>query len=61
MTKTSAATQGNNISGGYVEMGMESSDRQYTGGIGVMRIYNRSLTGAEVEQNYNAVRSRFGI
>ena len=60
MTKTSAVTQGNNISGGYVEMGMENSDRQYTGGIGVMRIYNRSLTDAEVTQNYNAVRSRFG-
>ncbi len=61
MTKTTATgTQGNSASGGYVEIGKESDDRQFTGGIGVMRIYNRGLTDAEVEQNYNAVKSRFG-
>jgi hypothetical protein len=61
MTKTSAVTQGNNISGGYVEMGMENSDRQYTGGIGVMRIYNIALTDTQVEQNFNALRTRYGL
>ena len=61
MTKTSAVTQGNYSTGGFVEIGRESADRQYTGGIGVMRIYNRSLSDAEVEQNYNALRTRFGV
>lgn len=31
------------------------------GKIGISRIYNRALTAAEVQQNFNAQRSRFGI
>jgi hypothetical protein len=41
-----------------------SSDTQYNflnGGIAVARIYNTALTGAQVTQNYNAQRARFGL
>ena len=41
-----------------------SSDTQYNflnGGIAVARIYNTALTSAQVTQNYNAQRARFGL
>jgi hypothetical protein len=31
------------------------------GNIAIMRVYNRALSAAEVKQNYNALRDRFGI
>ena len=31
------------------------------GDIAVMQIYNRNLTQAESEQNYNALKTRFGL
>ena len=62
MTKTTVTgTQGDYATGANVEIGKESADRQYTGGIGVMRIYNRMLTDAEVTQNFSALRNRFGV
>lgn len=33
----------------------------YKGSMGIIRIYNRALTSAEILQNFNADRSRFGI
>jgi hypothetical protein len=39
-----------NTTGGY-----------YSGKIGIVSIYNRALSGAEVLQNYNATKSRFGL
>ena len=33
----------------------------YSGKIGAARMYNRQLTSAEVAQNYNATKSRFGL
>ena len=33
----------------------------YSGKIGAARMYNRQLTSAEVLQNYNATKSRFGL
>ena len=42
-------------------IGRESSGRQFSGGIGVIKIYNRALAGAEVLSNFNALRGRFGI
>jgi hypothetical protein len=35
------------------------NDRFFNGKIGLVRIYNRALTTAEVLQNYNALRPRF--
>lgn len=34
---------------------------QYSGSISIAQIYNRSLTAQEVQQNYNALKSRFGL
>jgi hypothetical protein len=34
---------------------------ELTGRIAAMKIYNRALTAAEVSQNFNALRGRFGI
>ena len=31
------------------------------GNLGMVRVYNRALSAAEVKQNYNALRDRFGI
>jgi hypothetical protein len=33
----------------------------YTGKLAVMKVYNRILTGAEILQNYNATKTRFGL
>lgn len=42
-------------------IGRESSGRQFSGGIAIVRIYNRALSNAEVLSNFNANRGRFGI
>ena len=34
---------------------------EYLGFISIVRVYTQSLTAAEVQQNYNATRSRFGL
>lgn len=33
----------------------------YTGRIGIMRIYSRELTLAEIQTNYNGVKARYGL
>ena len=33
----------------------------YNGYIGVVRVYNRVLTAAEIQQNFNAMRGRYGL
>ena len=38
-----------------------SSGRDLDGRMSVAMIYNRALTAAEVAQNYNALKGRFGI
>jgi hypothetical protein len=42
-------------------IGRESSGRQFSGGIAIVKIYNRALSGAEVLSNFNSLRGRFGI
>jgi hypothetical protein len=37
------------------------SERKFNGKIPSVKIYNRALTAAEVTQNFNATRSRYGI
>jgi len=46
-----------NLGRGFVLAG----DRYFSGKISNFRIYNRALTAAEVSQNFNALRGRFGI
>jgi len=38
-----------------------SSERWFLGNIPAVRIYNRALSNAEIAQNYNAQKSRFGL
>ncbi len=33
----------------------------YSGGLSIIRMYNRALSASEVSQNFNAIRGRFGI
>ena len=54
-------TQGNAAAGTNLIIGRESNDRQFAGGIAIIRIYNIPLTSTQVLQNYNATKSRFGL
>ena len=54
-------TSGTSTKNTQIIIGRESSGRQFAGGIAVIKIYNRALAGAEVLQNFNALRGRFGI
>ncbi len=35
--------------------------RYFTGKVGMVKLYNRALTASEIQQNFNAVRGRYGI
>lgn len=61
LTAGNAATQGDATPGQNLTIGMESEGRQFSGGIAVVRIYNRALSGDEVFQNFTAEKNRFGI
>jgi len=39
----------------------DAISQQWLGNVGIEQIYNKSLTQAEVTQNFNALRGRFGI
>jgi hypothetical protein len=46
-----------------VNIGRESTSngRYFNGRIGVVNLYNRALSAAEIRQNFNALRGRYGI
>ena len=58
---TDASTVGNAAAGTNLIIGRESDDRQFAGGIAIIRLYNIPLTSAQVLQNYNATKGRFGL
>jgi hypothetical protein len=37
----------------------QNNDREYDGNMAIAQIYNRALTAAEVEQNFNATKGRY--
>lgn len=49
------------ISGSNLLIGKSQTGYYYSGQISAMQIYNRALTAAEVLQNFNALRGRYGI
>lgn len=57
----SVATVGNSGAGLAVEIGMESTGRQFAGAIGMVKIYNRRLTNNEVLENYKNTSSKYGV
>jgi len=58
---TDASTVGNAAAGTNLIIGRESDDRQFAGGIAIIRLYNIPLTSNQVLQNYNVTKSRFGL
>ena len=44
-----------------INIGRESSGRQFAGGIAVIKVYNRDLSDEEVLINYNQQKVRFGL
>ena len=57
-SQSGLATVQSNISIGYWQF---TPGRYLNGNIAQVQIYNRALTAAEIQQNFNATRSRFGI
>jgi len=43
------------------EINNPADTTQYAGNIGVFQMYNRSLSTSEIQQNFNALRTRYGI
>ncbi len=59
-TQTQITVYGGNTAG-TVQIARRSSGNYYNGNISNVQIYNRGLTASEILQNYNAVKSRFGL
>jgi hypothetical protein len=58
---SSTTTNGNVILGDF-RIGVATNlNRYYRGNITSFKVYNRALTAAEVQQNFNAIRGRFGL
>ena len=57
-TKTTTLENTNTIIG---SRGSVTSGTFYNGRMSNVRIYNRALTASEIQQNFNALRGRFGI
>ena len=58
---TRVATSGNASTGGSLTIGRESDDRQFSGGMAVIRIYRRALFPEEVYEHWYAEKGRFGL
>lgn len=58
---TTGSTVGNAATGANINIGQESTSRQFAGGIALIRVYSRALADLEVQQNFTALRGRYGI
>jgi hypothetical protein len=58
--QTQLTVYGGNTAG-TVQIARRSSGNYYNGNISSLQIYNRGLSASEILQNYNAVKSRFGL
>ena len=60
--KASASNFTTNIAGTDFVIGKDRTGNDFFGGnISIVKYYNRALTAAEVQQNFNAFRGRYGI
>lgn len=41
--------------------GSGGAQHYYKGSIGIVQVYDRALSGSEISQNFNALRSRYGL
>jgi hypothetical protein len=61
-SSVSSFTSTNSYNQGPRTIGVNlNSTEAFDGKISIIRAYNKALTAAEVEQNFNALRGRFGI
>jgi hypothetical protein len=60
-TFTSVAAINTSAYNGVIGREGDNTNFPYKGNIAITRIYNRVLTDSEILQNYNAVKSRFGL
>jgi len=59
---TDSGLIGANMNGVGLEIGRANSSTQYlNGNISYALMYNKALTASEIQQNFNALRGRFGI
>lgn len=58
---TSIVSGGIGSNGMYSAIGGGYTDYQMNGNISIGMVYNRALSAAEVKQNFNALRGRYGI
>jgi len=60
---SSAGASGLNVSSSLLQIGATNvgGSEKLQGNIGQALIYNRALTTAEIQQNYNATRTRYGV
>lgn len=64
---TTGAKSNPDGAGTYLSMGLPANDylggvnNYFNGYIGAWKIYNRALTTTEIAQNFNALRSRYGV
>lgn len=62
-------TKSNPAAGTYLSLGkydgfglyLGGVINNFTGNIGAWKVYNKNLSDAEILQNYDALRSRYGI
>ena len=45
----------------HLNIGRETSGNLLNGSIAIAKIYNRALSASEIQQNYNALKGRFGL
>ena len=57
----SATTLNSTSNTEQLRIGEGNNGEQFGGNIAQVSIYNRALTASEIQQNFNATRSRFGI
>jgi len=60
---SSAGATGLNVTSSLLQVGATNigGSEPLQGNIGQALIYNRALTSTEIQQNYNAVKSRYGL
>lgn len=59
-TNTTISTAGSNGYINRIRIGMESSGRQFAGGIATIKVYSGALSQEEVFNNYDSYKGRFG-
>jgi len=61
-TGGSCTANGFNFTNTNFTIGLKlGSEAYFNGKVAISKIYNRALTASEIQQNFNATRSRFGI